>query len=83
MYRPYPDGTRVSSFIKTGTDFSLLPRNPDFLQRDDPYEPLYVPKPDVLETALKREIEKFCFADTLLNKVVYDCSDPSPFQKEG
>jgi len=32
---------------------------------------------------LKREIEKFCFADTLINKVVYDCSDPSPFIKEG
>ncbi len=82
LYMNYPDGSRVSSKIKTGTDFNLLPRNPEFLQRDDPYEPLYVPKPDILETALKREIEKFCFADTLINKVVYDCTDPSPYHKE-
>ena len=68
--------------IKTGTDFNLLPRNPEFLPRDDPYEPLYVPKADVLENALKREIEKFCFSDTLINRVVYDCSDPSGFTKD-
>ena len=30
----------------------------------------------------RREIEKFCFADTLLNRIVYDSVDPSPFTKD-
>jgi len=82
IYRKYKNGKQLSNIIKTGTDFNLLPRNPEFLPKDDPYEPLYVPKADVLENALKREIEKFCFSDTLINKVVYDCSESSPFNKE-
>lgn len=75
LYRKYKSGKSVSQLIKTGTDFTLLPRNPEFLPKDDPYEPLYVPKADVLENALKKEIEKFCFSDTLINRMVYDCAD--------
>jgi hypothetical protein len=58
-----------------------MPKNPEFILNCDPFEPLYVPKQDVLENALRKEIEKFCFADTLINKIVYDCSDASPFTK--
>ena len=46
------------------------------------FEPLYVPDEEILENSLRREIEKFCFADTLLNRIVYDSVDPSPFTKE-
>lgn len=42
---------------------------------------MYIPKQTILEESLRREIERICFADTLMNKVVYDCSDPSPFTK--
>ena len=28
LYRLHPDGTRVSTFIKTGTDFNMLPSHP-------------------------------------------------------
>lgn len=59
----------------------LLPRNPEFSTEGDPYEPLYVPKQDVLENSLRREIEKFCFADSLMNRIVYDCMDPSGYTK--
>jgi hypothetical protein len=46
------------------------------------FEPLYVPDEEILENSLRREIEKFCFADTLLNRIVYDSIDASPFTKE-
>ena len=46
------------------------------------FEPLYVPDEEILENSLRREIEKFCFADTLLNRIVYDSVDPSPFTKD-
>jgi hypothetical protein len=36
------------------------------------FEPLYVPEEDILEQSLRREIEKFCYSDQLLNKLVYD-----------
>jgi hypothetical protein len=48
---------------------------------NEPYEPLYVPKQTVLEEALRREAEKICFQDTLLNRVVYDCLDQSFYTK--
>ena len=47
----------------------------------EPFEPMYIPKQNILEESLRREIERICFADTLINRVVYDCSDPSPFIK--
>jgi hypothetical protein len=46
------------------------------------FEPLYVPDEEILENSLRREIEKFCFADTLLNRIVYDSVDTSPFTKD-
>lgn len=67
--------------IKTGTDFVLLPRNPEFLQNSEPYEPMYIPKQTILEESIRREVERICFADTLINRVVYDCSDPSLYTK--
>lgn len=68
--------------MKTGTDFTLLPRNPEFLLLSEPIEPLYIPKPTILEQALRREIQRMCFADSLINRVVFDCSDPSPHTKD-
>jgi cytosolic carboxypeptidase protein 2/3 len=43
------------------------------------FEPLYVPEDEILEQSLRREIEKFCFSDQQLNRLVYDSVDPSPF----
>jgi len=60
-------------YFISGTDFILLPNSPDFLHHNEPFEPMYIPKQTILEESLRREIERICFADTLLNKVVYDC----------
>ena len=39
------DGTYpVESTLKTGTDFVLLPRNPEFLTSRETFEPMYIPK---------------------------------------
>lgn len=42
---------------------------------------MYIPKQEVLENALTREIERFCFADSLLNKLVYDCVEANELTK--
>jgi cytosolic carboxypeptidase protein 2/3 len=68
--------------VKTGTELVLLPQNPTFLTKCQMFEPLYVPDEEILENSLRREIEKFCFADTLLNRIVYDSVDTSPFTKD-
>ena len=60
----------------------LLPRNPEFLQNSEAFEPMYIPKNTILEEAIRREVERICFADTLINRVVYDCSDPSVYTKD-
>lgn len=65
----------------SGTDFVLLPNSPEFILHNEPFEPMYIPKQTILEESLRREIERICFADTLLNKIVFDCQDPSPFTK--
>lgn len=59
----------------------MLPRSPEFIRVTEPYEPMYIPKQAILEESLRREIERLCFADTLINRVVYDSMDPSLFTK--
>jgi len=44
-------------------------------------EPLYAPTQNILEDSLKREIERICFAEQLLNRVIYDSIDENPFLK--
>lgn len=46
------------------------------------FEPLYVPEEDILEQSLRKEIEKFCFSDQLMNKLVYDSMDSSPYTQD-
>jgi len=66
---------------KTGLDFNLLPQNPQFIKTVDHLEPVYIPKQNILEESLKREAEKICFRETQINRVVYDCADPSIYTK--
>ena len=59
----------------------LIPQNPTFIKANEALEPVFVPKQNILEECLKREAEKICFHETLMNKVVYDCVDPSFYTK--
>lgn len=42
------------------------------------YEPLYIPQDNILEECLRREAEKLAHQESVMNRVVYDCLDPSP-----
>ena len=49
--------------------------------RQETLEPLYVPKSDILEESLKKEIAKICYPENLINRVVYDCVTESFYHK--
>ena len=44
------------------------------------FEPLYPPQEFILEESLRREAERVAHQENLMNRVVYDCIDPSPYQ---
>lgn len=62
--------------LRSGTDYTFLPNNPQFGNYPEKLAPLYEPEPYILEESIKREIQRICFLDTLLNKVVYDTKEP-------
>jgi hypothetical protein len=62
----------------SGTDYFFLPANPEFKMYAEKLAPVYEPEPFILEDSIKREIQRICFLDTLLNKIVYDIKEPAP-----
>ncbi len=54
--------------------------SPCFIEKES-LEPLYVPKSDILEESLKREIAKICYPENLINRVVYDSVTESFYHK--
>ena len=43
------------------------------------FEPLYPPQEFSLEESLRREAERVAHQENAMNRVVYDCQDPSPY----
>ena len=43
------------------------------------FEPLYPPQEFILEESLRREAERVAHQESLMNRVVYDAIDPSPY----
>lgn len=39
---------------------------------------MFIPNEHVLEECLRREADRLSHQDSLMNRVVYDCIDPSP-----
>ena len=60
----------------------MLPNSPSFEQHPERFEPMYIPKQNILEESLRREIERICFADTLINKIVFDSVEQSQYNKD-
>ena len=59
---------------------ALISRNPPFHLKDAvDFEPLYPPQEFILEESLRREAERVAHQENLMNRVVYDCIDPSPY----
>ena len=66
----------------TGLDIKLLPNNPVFIDSKELLEPLYVPKQDILEKGLTREIERMYYPDSFLNRLIYDSVEQSYFHEK-
>jgi len=62
-------------------DISVKLNPPRFIEKET-LEPLYVPKSDILEESLKREIAKICYPENLINRVVYDSVTESFYHKQ-
>lgn len=53
---------------------------PPFHIKDaEEFEPLYTPRDNILEDCLWWEAERVAHQENLMNWVVYDCIDPSPY----
>ena len=63
---------------KTGTGLPMMTKTPEFLEDVEPYEPIWVIPEGIQEECLKREAERVAHQENLMNRVVYDCIDPSP-----
>ena len=63
----------------SGTN-AVLMRNPPYHIKDaSDFEPLFPPQEFILEESLRREAERQAHQENLMNRVVYDCIDPSPY----
>jgi len=61
-------------------DVNVILNSPHFITKES-LEPLYVPKSDILEESLKREIAKICYPENLINRVIYDSVTESFYHK--
>ena len=52
---------------------------PNHIKNAGDFEPLYPPQEFILEESLRREAERVVHQENLLNRVVYDAIDPSPY----
>lgn len=65
--------------IKTGTNMTLMKSPPEFIHHVGDFEPLYPPQEFILEESLRREAERVAHQESLMNRVIYDSIDPSPY----
>lgn len=66
----------------SGTEYFFLPANPEFKMYAEKLALVYEPEAFILEDSIKREIQRICFLDTLLNKIVFDIKEPAPLTKD-
>jgi cytosolic carboxypeptidase protein 2/3 len=67
--------------VKTGTTVKHIKNPPYHLKESFDFEPLYPPQEFILEESLRREADRIAFQENLMNRVVYDSIDPSPYQQ--
>ena len=72
-----------SKMPKTGINKKFDCKLPDFNEPiSEEFELFSSPNRTILEDILLNEAEKLCLQSSLLNRVVYDNSDPSPFSNK-
>lgn len=65
--------------LKTGTSCLMMKNPPYHIKDAEDFEPLYTPKESILEDCLRREAERVAHQENLMNRVVYDAIDASPY----
>lgn len=71
--------TKCFFFFYRGTTFVLMKNPPCHINNAGEFEPLYPPQEFILEESLRREAERIVHQENLLNRVVFDAIDPSPY----
>jgi cytosolic carboxypeptidase protein 2/3 len=79
---PLFDQCFAASEIKNSFFLHPLQDHPHFIDEVEPYEPIYTAKENITEECLRRENERAENQAQILNRVVYDCLEPSPFQEQ-
>ena len=74
-----PDPPDMHITVKTGTTVKHMKEPPYHLKHSFDFEPLYPPQEFILEQTLRREADRIAYQENLMNRVVYDSIDPSPY----
>jgi len=67
--------------VKTGTTVKHMKNPPYHIKDSFDFEPMYPPQEFILEESLRREADRIAYQENLMNRVVYDSIDPSPYQQ--
>ena len=67
--------------VKTGTTVKHIKNPPYHIKESFDFEPLYPPQEFILEESLRKEADRIAYQENLMNRVVYDSIDPSPYQQ--
>lgn len=68
-----------SNQVKTGTSIPMLAFAPEFIEEVEECELITIPSETILEDSLRHECERILYQETLMNRLIYDSIDPSPF----
>jgi len=65
--------------VKTGTTVKHFKHPPFHIKDSYDFEPMYPPQEFILEESLRREADRIAYQENLMNRVIYDSIDPSPY----
>lgn len=68
-----------SNQVRTGTSMPMLSVAPEFIEEVEDCESISIPSESILEDSLRSECERILLQESLLNRLVYDSIDPSPY----
>ena len=67
--------------VKTGTTVKHMKNPPYHIKESFDFEPMYQPQEFILEESLRKEADRIAYQENLMNRVVYDSIDASPYQQ--
>ena len=76
----YDQRVQNNEIIKNGGFINII-QHPEFIDEVELYEPINTLKENINEECLRRENKRISLQNQICNRVVYDCSDPSPYEE--